>query len=132
VRARLPNHPQPVPPIYAPEVAGILWAAEHTPGELQVGASTVGTIAAAKVVPGLLDHYLARTNYADQQTGIPIAADRPDNLFSPVPGDHGPSGIFGKQAKPHSAQLWLRRHRPLITGLTAAAGALTLAAGRRR
>jgi NADP-dependent 3-hydroxy acid dehydrogenase YdfG len=40
VRTRLPRHPQPVPPIYQPEVAAraIAWAAQHGPRELQVGA----------------------------------------------------------------------------------------------
>ena len=72
VRSRLPRHPQPVPPIYQPEVAarGVLYAADH-PQRRQywVGASTAATVAANKFVPALLDRYLARTGYDSQQTG---------------------------------------------------------------
>ncbi|MFC0509261.1 SDR family oxidoreductase [Micromonospora costi] len=42
VRTRLPRHPQPVPPIFAPEVAAraVLWAADHGVRELNVGGPT--------------------------------------------------------------------------------------------
>ena len=74
VRSRLPNHPQPVPPIYQPEVAarGVVYAAGH-PRRKQywVGASTAATILANRVAPALLDRYLARTGYGSQQTNSP-------------------------------------------------------------
>src|SRR5207237_5436429 len=72
VRTRLPRHPQPVPPIYQPEVAAraVLMAADNPKRrEYWAGASTVATIAADKVVPAFLDRYLARTGYKSQQTG---------------------------------------------------------------
>jgi NAD(P)-dependent dehydrogenase (short-subunit alcohol dehydrogenase family) len=55
---RLPHHPQPVPPIYQPEVVAraILYAAEHPERrEYWVGGSTVGTLLGDKFAPGLLD-----------------------------------------------------------------------------
>ena len=71
VRSRLPRHPQPVPPIYQPEVAAraVLFAAGH-PGRKQywVGMSTTATLLAEKFASGLLDRYLARTGYGSQQT----------------------------------------------------------------
>ena len=71
VRSRLPRHPQPVPPIYQPEVAAraVLFAAGH-PGRKQywVGASTTATLLAEKFASPLLDRYLARTGYGAQQT----------------------------------------------------------------
>ena len=72
VRSRLPRHPQPVPPIYEPEVAaqGVVFAADHPEHkEYWVGASTAGTIFAQKFAAPLLDRYLARTGYDSQQTG---------------------------------------------------------------
>ncbi len=131
VRSKLPRHPQPVPPIYQPEVAarGVLYAADH-PGrkEYWVGASTVATIVANKFVPALLDRYLARTGYDSQQTGQEVRPARPDNLLQPVDGpdgrDHGAHGIFDDTAHPRSPQLWLAQHRQL-TGVLAAAGAVT-------
>ena len=78
VLSRLPNHPQPVPPIYQPEVAarGVAFAADH-PGRKQywVGASTAATILANKFAGPLLDRYLARTGFESQQTDE--AAGRP-------------------------------------------------------
>ncbi|HZD67282.1 MAG TPA: SDR family oxidoreductase [Acidimicrobiales bacterium] len=131
VLSRLPRHPQPVPPIYQPEVAarGVLFAADH-PGRKQywVGGSTVATIGANKVASGLLDRYLARTGYRSQQTDEAIDPDRPHNLWEPVddaPGrDHGAHGRFDDQARTRSRQLWLSQHLRLVGGaLAGVAGA---------
>ena len=79
VLSRLPHQAQPVPPIYQPEVAarGVLYAADH-PGrrEYWVGGSTVGTLAANAIAPGLLDRYLARTGLRPHSRRPGRAADR--------------------------------------------------------
>ena len=62
VLSRLPNEPQPVPPIYRPEIAAraVVHAAEHPRRrEWWIGASTVATLVGDKVLPGTLDRYLA-------------------------------------------------------------------------
>src|SRR4051794_4850835 len=90
VRTRLHHHPQPVAPVYQPEVAAraIAYAIEHPRRELWVGASTVYTILGEKFVSGAMDRFLGRTNVKGQQTGIPIdPSERDDNLFTPPPGD---------------------------------------------
>lgn len=112
-KTRLPNHPQPVPPIFEPEVAarGIVWAAEHDRRELFVGRSAVWTIWLNKLFPGLGDRYLAKNAYDGQQTEEPVDSDRPFNLFSPVAGDFGTHGDFGDRATDRSWQLWLTTHR---------------------
>jgi hypothetical protein len=128
-----------VPPIYQPEVAarGVLFAADH-PRRRQywVGASTVATIVANKLVPALLDRYLARAGYDSQQTSQNVDASRPDNLFQPVDGpdgrDHGAHGIFDARSHPYSAQLWLAQRPRLLAGLAAGTAAATgIVAGRR-
>jgi NAD(P)-dependent dehydrogenase (short-subunit alcohol dehydrogenase family) len=132
VRSRLPRHPQPVPPIYQPEVAarGIVYAADH-PGRKQyfVGGTTVGTILAQRVAPALLDRYLARTGYKSQQTSDQQSAGRPDNLWEPVDDprgtDHGAHGEFDDSSHPRSLQLLLSQHPLAAT----AAGVATAAAG---
>ena len=139
VKSRLPRDPQPVPPIYQPEVAarGIVYAADH-PGrrEYWVGASTVATLAANKVAPALLDRYLARTGYQSQQTSEPAEPGRPDNLLQPVDqprgSDHGAHGSFDGRSHARSAQLWASHHPALcaLAGGGAAAAAALLA--RRR
>ncbi len=143
VRSRLPNHPQPVPPIYQPEVAarGVLYAADH-PRRRQywVGASTAATLLANRVAPALLDRYLARTGYAAQQTAQPAEPGRPDNLMQPVDGgsghDFGPHGAFDDRSHDRSSQLWMSQHAGVSAG--AVAGAAVIGAflvgwlGRRR
>ncbi|MDQ4090899.1 MAG: SDR family oxidoreductase, partial [Actinomycetota bacterium] len=133
VRSRLPFHPQPVPPIYQPEVAAraIVWAAEHPRREYWVGYPTVGTIVANALMPGVLDRYLARTNFQAQQTDMPVDADRPDNLDAPVPGLQAAHGIFDDKAKDRSLQSNLSMHRRLALG-TASGVALVALAARRR
>ena len=131
VRSRLPNHPQPVPPIYQPEVAarGVVYAADH-PRRRQywVGASTAATILANRVAPALLDRYLARTGYDSQQTAEPAAPDRPDNLLQPVDGvnghDFGAHGIFDGRSHDRSPQAWLSRHAGLSSAFLGGAAAL--------
>ena len=127
VRSKLPNHPQPVPPIYQPDVAAraVVYAADH-PRRKQywVGGSTVATIAANRIVPALLDRYLARTGYGAQQTGQKVAPGRPDNLWEPVDGagghDHGPRGIFDNTSHDRCPQLWMSQHAGLLTAAAAA------------
>jgi NADP-dependent 3-hydroxy acid dehydrogenase YdfG len=111
VRSRLPRHPQPVPPIYQPEVAaqGVLFAAEHPERkEYWVGGSTAATIFGQKFAAPLLDRYLARTGYDSQQTDQP-AGNAQSNLWQPadqVPGtDHGAHGEFDDRATSGSEQL---------------------------
>lgn len=132
---RLPRKPQPVPPIFEPEVAAraIAWAAHHRRRELYVGGSTVQAIVANKLFPGFLDWYLGRVGYRMQQTSEPVARDRPSNLFQPVAGDHGARGAFSRRSRPRSTQLWASTHRSwLVLGaLVAAAGAVRGLAARR-
>jgi short-subunit dehydrogenase len=91
-KTRLPNHPQPVPPIYQPEVPAeaIVWAAEHRRREVWLGRSTIKAIVQNELVPGFADWYLGRTGFKSQQTSDPVAPERPSNLFAPVSGVHRP------------------------------------------
>ena len=134
VRSRLPRHPRPMPPVFEPEVAarGIVWAAGHPHRrEVQVGGSTVATIWAGKLMGGVLDRYLARGGFEAQEAEDTVPAGRPDNLFCPVDGDRGAHGVFGDEAHPRSAQLFLTTHRRSL-GAAATAGAFALLAALRR
>src|SRR3954449_13320152 len=130
VRTRLHHHPQPVPPIYQPEVAAraIVFAAQHPRREMWVGLPTVYTILGERVASGLMDRYLAKTNIGAQEAKQPIdPAERPDNLFAPPPGDPGAHGAFDDQAKPSSRQLELTMHKGQLVGAAiAGVAALTL------
>jgi NAD(P)-dependent dehydrogenase (short-subunit alcohol dehydrogenase family) len=131
-RAKVDRHPQPVPPIYQPEVAAnaIVWASEHRRREIYVGGPTVKTIWGNKLLPALGDVYLARNGFGAQLTDEPLPASREGNLFAPVPGDHGTHGRFD-DARRHSIQLVLAKHRRVIAGAgLAAAGAAAITAAR--
>ncbi len=126
VKSRLPRKPQPVPPIYEPEVAAdaIVWAAEHPRREFLVGLPTIEAIQANKIAPGLLDRYLGKTGYEAQQYDGAAEPDRPDNLWFPIERDFGAHGDFDARASAFSPQLWLDQHRGVISALSVAAGLL--------
>jgi NADP-dependent 3-hydroxy acid dehydrogenase YdfG len=127
-RSKLPDHPQPVPPIYQPEIPAeaVYWAAQHPRRELWVGYSAVRAILGNKLAPSLADRYLARTAITGQQVdGMPIVGERPGNLFAPVEGEAATHGIFDAEAKTRSPQLWAATHRPAVAGALAA-GALSI------
>ena len=135
VLSRLPRHPQPVPPIYQPEVAAdaVLFAMDHPRRrEYWVGASTMATLAANAIAPGVLDRYLARTGFKAQQMTDPHDPDAPANLFAPADGpegrDYGAHGIFDSRAHRRDPQLWASRHHGTLigigAGIAAAAGVL--------
>ena len=112
-RNRLPRRPQPVPPIFQPEVAAraIVFAAYARRREVWVGGSTIKAILGTRIAPGLLDRYLASDGYTGQLSAEPSDPEAPDNLYSPVPGDHGAHGRFDAQATRHSRALWASMHK---------------------
>src|SRR2546425_98083 len=119
VKSRLPRRPQPVPPIYEPEIAAdaIVWAAGRRRRELSVGAPTAAAIWTDKIASTLLDRYLAKTGYESQQTDQAADPDRPDNLWAPLPGDHGVHGRFASRSAKSSPQTWANEHLAMLIGL---------------
>ncbi|WP_024441502.1 SDR family oxidoreductase [Mycobacterium sp. UM_WGJ] len=138
VLSRLPRHPQPVPPIYQPElVARTVLRAAARPRHKQywVGDSTVATLLAQKFAAPLLDRYLARTGYDSQQTSEYIDGEATHNLWEPVDAatDHGARGEFDDSSHAHSPQIWAARHPGLVAATALGmAGAGVLAARRPR
>lgn len=125
VKTRMPRNPQPVPPIYQPEVAAraVYWAAHHRRKRLDVGLSTAIVITGNKFMKWFGDWYLARTGYKSQQYDGEVPADRADNLWEPAPGAYGARGNFDRRSKNRSAQVWANTHRGLI-GVTALSAAV--------
>lgn len=123
VKTRLPRKPQPVPPIYQPEVAAeaIYYVATHKRRDLWLGYPTVKTILGNRLVPWYVDRYLAKMGYDSQQYDGPVEPDRQNNLWEPVPGDHGAHGDFDQRATDFSPQFWATTHR---NGLGAVLGGL--------
>jgi short-subunit dehydrogenase len=132
-RTRLPDHPQPVPPIYQPEVAaeGVYAAAHRRRRELWVGYGAVKAIVGKNQATHIHDCYMARHGYESQQIeGEPVSDERPDNLYGPVPDLAATHGRFDAEAKPRSVQLWLSLHRGAIAAAGVGAAAALAALSR--
>ncbi|HJQ42054.1 MAG TPA: SDR family oxidoreductase [Jatrophihabitantaceae bacterium] len=136
---RMPRRPQPVPPIYSPEVAaeGIVAAAENpNRRERWIGATTAATIAVNAIAPGLLDRYLARTNIDAQQIDEDTLPSDPANLWAPVDEveDFGAHGKFRDRTISGDPQPWLSRHHGAVAAVASGLGAAAvgIARGRRR
>lgn len=121
VRNKLGGHPQPVPPIYQPEVIGraAVRAALRPKREMWVAWSSAKAILGQRVLPGFLDRYLAKEAW-DGQTTRQLPEGHPrrhhtDNVDSPVPGDRGAHGPFDEQARTKSSYLWAGMHARLLT-----------------
>ncbi|MET0991234.1 MAG: SDR family oxidoreductase [Lacisediminihabitans sp.] len=128
VKSQLPHHPQPVPPIFEPEVGATAIAdvADRPRRRTWVGEPTVGTILGQRFASRFLDWYLARTGYSGQQAADKDASNPmlPDNVYAPVPGDHGARGIFSDRARTTSPQVWLIGHRRLGAAIGGAVATL--------
>jgi NAD(P)-dependent dehydrogenase (short-subunit alcohol dehydrogenase family) len=135
VLSRLPNKPQPVAPIYQPEVAAraVVYAADH-PGRRQywVGGSTVATLLANDLVPSVLDRYLARTGFDAQQTDERADSGHPANLWEPLDGregrDFGAHGVFDRRSHARSWQLVASEHARGLVGSVSASALLAVVA----
>lgn len=125
------KHPKPMGTVFQPEVAAraVVWAAYARRREIMVGMSSRIAVWADKLVPGLLDRYMARTAVSGQKTDTPISADRPANLWQPVAGDFAAHGSFDQGARDRSVWLWMNMNR---NWLLAGAAALALLSQRAR
>ncbi|HEY9112586.1 MAG TPA: SDR family oxidoreductase [Rhodanobacteraceae bacterium] len=132
-RNKMPHRPQPVPPIYQPEIAAeaVLFAASHRRREVSVGASTWLALLGQRLSPALMDRYLGRTGFEGQQTDKPELNAQPDNLAAPVAGEHATHGAFGARAHRRSPALWIEMHRNSLLLGTLALGLVATACGRR-
>jgi len=131
-RTTMTRRPQPMGKIFQPELAAraVYWAATHRRRELWVGWPAVQAILGQRVIPGFLDRLLGRKAVEGQQSEEPLPAGRPDNLWSPVAGDHGAHGRFDADAHASSVQHEVNTNRAWVA-VGAAALVLALAARRR-
>ena len=138
-RNRMPRKPQPVPPIFQPEVAarGILKAIDEDAREVLVGRSVVQLVFGNMLLPDVLDGVLASQG-EDKQQSEQVDYGRPDNLDGPLPDYPSKAhGSFDHQAEEKGISVDADRSRKivaigaaaLLVGLGALAGRAT--AGRR-
>lgn len=116
-RSKFDRHPQPVPPIYQPEMAAdaIHTATREKWREMYVAWPTVKTIVGNKLASGLGDHYLAAKGVESQLTDRPPSPSNAEgNLFHPVSGDPGAHGSFDEESRDWSPQMWLNENRGVV------------------
>ena len=121
VKSYLKNKPKPMGRIFEPEVAAkaVVRVARDHQRELYVGYPTVQTIWGNKVLPGYLDNYLAKTGFKGQQTDERESPDRQNNLWKPLPGDHGARGTFAAESWNFSPETWMATHKKSTLGILA-------------
>jgi short-subunit dehydrogenase len=132
-RTLLPVEPQPVPPVYAPDVVAtaILHCAEHPRRDVMVGGMGKVISLAQTLSPRLTDKYMERTTFRSQQTDQPVAPGRTDNLYTPVEHDGGERGRNWRgRTKGTSLYTWAVLH-PAAATLGIAVVALGVLGGRR-
>ncbi|HEX5071829.1 MAG TPA: SDR family oxidoreductase [Gemmatimonadaceae bacterium] len=138
-RTYLGVEPQPVPPVYAPEVVAsvILHAAQHSIRELIAGGAGA-KLSAARFAPRLADKYMERWAFDSQKTEITTAPGRRDNLYMPVEDDGGERGRnWWGHTRASSLYTQAMLHPAATAGIAAATVALAgaawrISAGRKR
>ena len=135
---RLPQRPQPLPPIYRvePMAQALVHASEHPRRRAWwIGSPTVYTIFGNKVWPQFLDWYLARNGYDGQQRGEKASPEDPVNLWEPADGregrDFGARGSFRHRTRAWDPQIWASRHHGALTAAGTGLLAAAVAVGRR-
>jgi NAD(P)-dependent dehydrogenase (short-subunit alcohol dehydrogenase family) len=124
-RQYIGKQPQPVPPIYEPEpfADAVLHCFEHPVRELPIGWGAQKLLWGQKVSPRTGDRILLRNGWDGQHTGEDKPAGSPDNLFDPLPGDHGAHGRFDAMSRRSTLWTSLRLRRWLVGSAAAAAAA---------
>jgi NAD(P)-dependent dehydrogenase (short-subunit alcohol dehydrogenase family) len=113
VKSRLPRKPQPIPPIFQPEVAAkaIVWASSHYRREWYVGWPTGLAIIGDKIASGIGDWYLGKTQDGSQEYDGLADPNKEHNLFKPVPGNFEAHGCFDRKASSKCISFWFSKHR---------------------
>ena len=107
-RQKIGYQPQPVPPIYQPELyaEATLHCAERPIRELPVSWGAQKLLWGQKLAPRAGDWVLRRNGWKSQHTDEPKPLDAPDNLFDTLPGDPGAHGRFDSRSRKSS--VWTR------------------------
>jgi NAD(P)-dependent dehydrogenase (short-subunit alcohol dehydrogenase family) len=131
-RTHLDVEPQPVPPVYAPEIVAhaILRCAVKPTRDLNVGGSGK-LLSVANMVPRMADRYMERHLFEAQQTDIPVTEGRPDNLFAPVEHDGGERGQTWHGRTKGTSAYTAAALRPRLAAGTLVGLALVMAATSR-
>ncbi|MGH7517702.1 MAG: SDR family oxidoreductase [Gemmatimonadales bacterium] len=130
-RTLLGVEPQPVPPVYAPELVAraILECAERPIRDIIVSGMGKVLSLAGTVAPRLTDRYMERTTFEAQKTKQSLSRGRRDNLYDPVEHDGGERGRTWR-GRVHRKSLYTAAalHPGVAAGVTATLIAASVAA----
>ncbi|MDE2283250.1 MAG: SDR family NAD(P)-dependent oxidoreductase, partial [Hyphomicrobiales bacterium] len=119
-RTHMRRQPRPVPPVVEPEaIADVVFRTALRPArEVWIGASTIKAIIGNMFFPELLDHYLAKFTFDQQETQVRVSPKRKDNLLTPVHELHRTRGSFDNQAAAKMVAVpgVLARLAPILAG----------------
>jgi NAD(P)-dependent dehydrogenase (short-subunit alcohol dehydrogenase family) len=123
-RQKLGLQPQPVPPIYQPELVAeaILHCCERPQRELPVTWGAQKLLWGQKLSPRAGDLVLLRNGWEGQTTGEPKPVGSPDNLHETMPGDPGAHGPFDECARSGSVWTAARLRLGKVGSIAALAG----------
>lgn len=124
--------PQPIPPVYSPEVVahGILTAAERPIRDIIAGGMGKVVSVGGKLSPRLTDRYMERSTFDSQLTTRRLRDGRADNLYAPVERDGGERGTFEGRVHEWSAYTEAVLHPKAAAAI--AAGVALAVLGLRR
>lgn len=115
---RMPHRPQPVPPVFQPELAAraIVRASHQLRREWFVGFPSFMAVWADKLFPVIADRYLGRTGYDSQQSEESEDPHRPHNLWEPMPARfYATHGRFSRIARSGSAWQLFSQYRWVVS-----------------
>jgi hypothetical protein len=114
--------PQPVPPVYAPEVVAraIIHCAQHPTRDIIIGGMGK-MLSIANEFPRLADRYMEKTAFDSQMAGKRVG-DRPANLYHPVADDGGERGQNWRGRTKGTSLYTTAALHPRLTAVGAAVG----------
>lgn len=123
-RTHRDHAPRPAGRVYQPEAIAdaVAHAIERPAREYWLGRQGPMLILGNELVPGVLDRLMAGA-LEGQASEDPVAPDRKDNLFTPVPGLHRTRGRFGAGAADSVPSFDARAVRAAAVGLALLLGA---------
>ena len=125
-KSQLGVEPQPVPPVYTPEVvAEVILAAAVRPIRELIAGGAGAKVSLARFAPRVADLYMERWTFDAQRTEKPVNG-RPDNLYEPVAND---GGERGRNWSGHTRRSSLYTRAFLHPGAAAAVAVITIGLG---
>jgi NAD(P)-dependent dehydrogenase (short-subunit alcohol dehydrogenase family) len=126
--------PQPIPPVYAPDVVAhaIVAAAQRPMRDVIAGGMGKVVGLGEKVSPKVTDRYMERTTFESQRSTRALGDGHADNLYQPVEHDGGERGHFDGRVHDWSAYTEAVLHPKTAAAIATGAAVAALALRRRR